>query len=194
MKKSSDSKLLLPAMPATTDILNISEAATFLGVHEQTIRKLARRGAIPAFKVGRDWRFRKEALLNWSDEQQNMKRNNLILIIDDEEGICKALTRIVENLGYRANCALSAERGLELVSLETPNLILLDLQLQNMNGAQFLKELRKTQPIIPVIIVTGYPESDLMQQCAQYAPVMLLTKPIERTLLERTMQSILSEI
>ena len=104
------------------------------------------------------------------------------------------MARIAENLGYRANYSQSAEKGLELVSLETPNLILLDLQMHHMNGAQFLKELRKSQPTIPVIIITGYPESDLMLQCAQYAPVMLLTKPIERTLLERTMQSVFGEI
>ena len=171
MKSPKAEKVEPSFISTTTDILNISEAAAFLGVHEQTVRKLARRDTIPAFKVGRDWRFRKEALLRWSDEQQNVKNSPLILIIDDEEGICKAMARIAENLGYRANYSQSAEKGLELVSLETPNLILLDLQMHHMNGAQFLKELRKSQPTIPVIIITGYPESDLMLQCAQYAPV-----------------------
>jgi len=35
-----------------------------------------------------------------------------------------------------------------------------------------------------VVIVTGYPNSDLMKQAAQYAPVMLITKPLDPTLLE----------
>ena len=191
MRSSRDSKVEHPIITTVTDIFNISEAAAFLSVHEQTLRKLARRGAIPSFKVGRDWRFRREALLRWSEEQQHAEKRDFILIIDDEEGICRAMARIVESLGYRANFTQNAEKGLELISLDVPDLILLDLQMHGMNGPQFLKELRKTQPDIPVIIITGYPDSDLMQQSAQQAPVLLLTKPIDRPLLERTLQSIL---
>lgn len=158
------------------------------------MRKLARRGAIPAFKVGRDWRFRKDSLLQWSDEQQKVKKQYSILIIDDEESICKIIARIVETLGHRANYSLSAEMGLQIVIQDPPDLILLDLQMPHMNGPQFLYELRKTHPSTPVVIITGYPDSDLMQQAAQQAPVLLLTKPIDRLLLERTVQTVLGEI
>jgi excisionase family DNA binding protein len=42
--------------------LNVHEAARLLGVHVETIRRLARNGEIPAFKVGRGWRIRMESL------------------------------------------------------------------------------------------------------------------------------------
>jgi len=58
-----------------------------------------------------------------------------------------------------------------------------------MNGPQFLEELRKTHPSLPVVIVTGYPDSELMQQATQYAPLMLLAKPIDSELLERTVRT-----
>ncbi|NTV52704.1 MAG: helix-turn-helix domain-containing protein [Candidatus Firestonebacteria bacterium] len=46
--------------------LNTQAAADLLNAHVETIRRLARRGAIPAFKVGKDWRFHRDALLSWS--------------------------------------------------------------------------------------------------------------------------------
>ncbi len=63
----------------------------------------------------------------------------------------------------------------------------------NMNGVQFLHELRKAHPTLPVIIVTGYPDSELMKQAAYCAPVMLLPKPVERELLERTVRTVVGE-
>ncbi|MCL4235842.1 MAG: helix-turn-helix domain-containing protein, partial [Deltaproteobacteria bacterium] len=49
-------------MPRSSQILNAVEAAAYLRAHVETVRRLARRGAIPSFKIGKDWRFRREDL------------------------------------------------------------------------------------------------------------------------------------
>ena len=49
------------------EALDAQAAATLLNAHVETVRRLARRGGIPSFKVGKDWRFRKDALLRWSE-------------------------------------------------------------------------------------------------------------------------------
>jgi excisionase family DNA binding protein len=182
-------------MPRNSEVFTITEAAAFLGAHEQTVRRPARRGAIPAFKVGKDWRFRKEAILRWSEQQQPGRGGSRcsVLVVDDEEAICKALVRVVEQFGCRARQALTGAKGLELVAQEAPDLILLDLVMPDMNCPQFLGELRKTQPMLPVVIVTGFPDSELMKQASKYAPVLLLTKPVEPALLERTLRTVLGE-
>ena len=79
---------------------------------------------------------------------------------------------------------------MELVAQDVPDVILLDLKMPDMNGPQFLEELRKTHPDLPVVIVTGYPNSELMQEAAKFAPVMLLAKPVENALLERTVRTV----
>jgi excisionase family DNA binding protein len=170
-------------------VLNIREAAGFLGVHEQTVRKLARRGAVPCFKVGRDWRFRREALLRWSEEQQPQGGAIYVLAVDDDENICRMLARILSRSGHRVVTATSGQRGLELVAQETPDVLLLDLVMPDMNGPRFLEHLRRTHPSLPVVIVTGHPDSQLMTQAARFAPVMLLAKPVEPELLERTVRT-----
>jgi len=180
-------------MTRENDFMNVSEAASLLGVHIQTLRKLARQKKIPAFKLGRDWRFRKQALIRWADEQQlesSGENASSVLIIDDEEKVRAALTGMVKRFGCRTRQVADGIAALALVAEETPDVILLDLKMPGMNGPQFLAELRKDHQELPVVIVTGYPNGELMQRASQYPPVMLLAKPVEPEHLERTLRTL----
>ena len=61
--------------------------------------------------------------------------------------------------------------------------MLLDLKMSVMNGPEFVRELRKTHPDLPAIIVTGYPDSKLLMEAYVYGPLMLIPKPIEKNTL-----------
>jgi len=50
-------------------IMTIEEVARYLSLHELTVRRLAREGAIPAFKVGRQWRVKKSLLDRWIEQE-----------------------------------------------------------------------------------------------------------------------------
>ena len=69
------------------NVMNAKEAAQFLGAHVETIRRLARKGEVPAYKVGKDWRFRREALVEWVDGHPVRQKLPNILIVDEEEPI-----------------------------------------------------------------------------------------------------------
>lgn len=181
-------------MASDKEFMNVFDASALLGVHDQTLRKLARQKRIPAFKVGKEWRFRREALVRWADAQRPVDTGATdicsVLIIDDDELFCDILARTVESFGYRARGATDGAAGLELVARETPDIILLDLVMPDMNGPQFLAKLRKTHPQLPVAIVTGHPDSELMIEAALHAPVMLLAKPVDPEALERTLHTV----
>jgi excisionase family DNA binding protein len=53
----------------TFPIMTIEEAARYLQLHPLTVRRMAREGAIPAFKLGRQWRVKRELLDRWLEEQ-----------------------------------------------------------------------------------------------------------------------------
>jgi len=116
-----------------------------------------------------------------------------LLVIDEEEQACKSLGRVVERFGCRARSAPSGAAGLELIVREAPALILPNLLMPDMNGPQFLAALRKTHPDLPVVNVTGHPDSALMRQAAQHAPIMLLAKPVGPEPLETPVRSVLGE-
>ena len=58
------------------------------------------------------------------------------------------------------------------------DLALLDLSISEMNEANFLKHLCKLDSNVPVMVVAGYPQSDLMDEAMQYGPMLLLPEPI----------------
>jgi len=184
-------------MGTENDFMNVADAAALLGVHVQTLRRLARQKKIPAFKLGRDWRFRREALVKWADSQHRQESTPghgcSVVIIDDNEKVCAALARMAEQFGCRTRQALSGTVGLELIAEEAPDLILLDLMMPDMNGPRFLQELRKTHRTLPVAIVTGHPDGALMKEAMLHGPLLLVPKPIDRELLERTVRAVVGQ-
>ena len=56
-------------------ILTVKDVASYLKLNERTVYRLATSAKIPAFKVGTSWRFKKEDIENWIEEQKHDKRN-----------------------------------------------------------------------------------------------------------------------
>lgn len=56
------------------EILTLKEVAEYLKLAEKTAYRLAAEGKIPGFKVGGSWRFRKDAIENWIDQQTESRR------------------------------------------------------------------------------------------------------------------------
>jgi excisionase family DNA binding protein len=54
-----------------SDIMTLDEVRKYLKVHRSTVYRLAEEGKIPASKVGRVWRFKKESIDGWLKKQEN---------------------------------------------------------------------------------------------------------------------------
>jgi excisionase family DNA binding protein len=90
------------------NILNIEQAVEFLGVSEKTLIKLLREEHIPARKIGREWRFSKQALINWlstGDSTNYINKNDIYQVSKDELGtrqdildsICEKISNLKES-------------------------------------------------------------------------------------------------
>ncbi len=166
-------------MVPTDDVLDAREAATYLRINEQTVRRLARESEIPAFKVGGSWRFKKSSLDRWAGSQEMRPKGRAlrVLVVDDEESVRDVVRRSLEREGFEVATAAGGEEVLPMLSEKPPDLVFLDLKLPHMDGPSVLKRIRDEWGGIPVIILTGYPESDLMQRALEHAPITLLAKP-----------------
>jgi excisionase family DNA binding protein len=56
-------------MESRNEILTIKEICDLLQVHPTTIYKLVRKGKIPSFRIGTDWRFRRDLIMRWMAEE-----------------------------------------------------------------------------------------------------------------------------
>jgi excisionase family DNA binding protein len=175
------------------DVLDARQAAKYLKISERTVRRLARERAIPAFKVGGLWRFKVSQLDRWAEEQQLARMRGSIMIIDDDEAVRYLVRRALERDGFQVVTASNGKEALELLKRETPNVIFLDLKLPGIDGADLLKEIRKQYGPMPVVILTGFPDSDLVSQALQYSPITLMAKPASETQIVHTVKGILGE-
>ena len=81
-----------------------------------------------------------------------------ILFVDDEAKILSSLNRLFRPLGYRIFTAESGAEGLEIMARETVDLVISDMRMPEMNGAQFLEIAREKWPDMMRILLTGYAE------------------------------------
>lgn len=57
-------------MPGEQIIMTADEVAKFLGIHRETVYLYAKKGRIPAFKIGYSWRFRKDSIDKWMHDEE----------------------------------------------------------------------------------------------------------------------------
>ncbi len=104
-------------------------------------------------------------------------RQKRILIVDDDADLRAVLCAQLEIENYTATPASSGMEALAEMHRQLPDVVLLDLQMPGMSGAEILKEIRRNWEGIPVILHTGYPDSDSMMRALQESPFKVLAKP-----------------
>ena len=139
--------------------------------------------------MGKDWRFSRDELKRWAHEHHQRSKPPCILVIDDEPSVRNLIGQFLERDGYQVRLAANGWDGLAHLEEDIVDLILLDLKMPEMNGPQFLRRLMETGRRLPVIVITGYPDSDLMMEAMSYAPITLLAKPIDRALLMQAVRT-----
>jgi excisionase family DNA binding protein len=98
-----------------SDILNLEQAIEFLGVSEKTLIKLLREEHIPARKIGREWRFSREALINWlssGDSLDYINQNELYKISKDIPG---KLTVLFSNISEALSTVKESSNNIKSV-------------------------------------------------------------------------------
>jgi two-component system response regulator FixJ len=85
-----------------------------------------------------------------------MSRDPLrIAVVDDDEPVCRAMTRVLSLAGYRVSSFRSAEAFLSSVGVPEFSCLLLDLRLPEMQGVDLLQRLRSTNRSLPVVLITS---------------------------------------
>jgi excisionase family DNA binding protein len=161
-------------------LMTVEEAAVFLRVGKKTIYRLLKQGKIPATRVGQQWRFSKASIDKWLQQKPTDIVVN-ILIVDDEEIIRSLFKKTLEGLGHKVVTAENGLKGLELLKQRDFAMVFLDLKMPGMDGAELFRQIKTVSPRLPVIIITGYPDSDIMARALAQAPFGLMNKPFDES-------------
>jgi len=87
-----------------------------------------------------------------------------VLLIDDDEDLRGVVSRALEVLGYKVTAVADGRTGLDALSVETPDVLVVDFAMPGMNGADVAKRARELCSGLPVVLASGYAEADAIER------------------------------
>ena len=102
-----------------------------------------------------------------------------ILIVDDQAGIRLLLQELFKRENYETSTAENGLQALQLVEVERPDCVLLDMKMPGVSGIDVLKELKEKWPNLPVIMMTAYDDVALTSQAMEIGAMKYFTKPFD---------------
>jgi DNA-binding NtrC family response regulator len=102
-----------------------------------------------------------------------------ILVVDDDPDIREVLKDRLESLGYRVLAASNGQEGLELLEKQSPQIVLLDIEMPGMSGLEVLKEIRKREIDVTVVMITAYGTIERAVQAMKEGAYDFIPKPFE---------------
>jgi len=103
----------------------------------------------------------------------------IIAIVDDDPSVRKGLQRLIRSAGWRAETFASAQEFLARSRAESPNCVLLDLQLPGLSGLDLQKRMAEVGLETPIVFLTGHGNIPASVQAMKAGAVQFLTKPVD---------------
>ena len=193
MERGNVSQRLAPA--GEPDWLTLGQAAKYLGVAQSTIRKWSDQGRVPAFYTpGGHRRYRRgdlDAFLERSGPNSAANAGPVVLIVDDDPRLREYIRVNLEMEGYSVREAGNAEEGLRVLEESTPDLVLLDVMMPDVDGWEMLRRVQERHGVgaIPVIMFSGQVDEQAVADAASRGGQGFIGKPFNpQQLIDQTKQ------
>jgi excisionase family DNA binding protein len=164
--------------------LTTDELLDYLHINLRTIYRLIKAGKIPAVRVGRQWRFRKRDIDAWLKGDQKTAERPRILIVDDEQAVRDLVATYLSTADYDVETVEDGPTALERLQASEYDLLITDLKMPGMDGLSVIRETRRHNADIPIIIITAFSTEASAIEAINLGVSGYLTKPfrMERVL------------
>ncbi len=171
--------------------LTTEEVLEYLQVNLRTVYRLIKAGKIPAVRVGRQWRFRKRDIDAWLDSQRPRGERAAprpaesgrgaerprVLVVDDEASIRELLSKTLALAEYDVDTAPDGRTAIERLRLGHYDLLIADLKMPGLDGLSLIREAKRLNAELPVIIITGFSTESSAIEAVNLGVAGYLTKP-----------------
>jgi excisionase family DNA binding protein len=175
--------------PPHEGFLTTEEVLEYLQVNLRTVYRLIKNNSIPAVRVGRQWRFKKQDIDAWLEGRKGLTTaqtappsRRRLLLVDDDEGTRILLTKMLERT-YDVETAVDGAGALDALRRAgaSYDLMISDLNMPGMGGLELIRETRALRPELPIIIITGYSTEKSAIDAVNLRVAGYLTKPLRDT-------------
>ena len=169
------------------NLFTVKETAVYLRIPLPTVYYLVQRGKIPAIQIGGRWRIKKSAL-DHDILRQDKQGQPTVLVVDDDLGMQDLFRAFLKKIGFSRVVVGTATEAIKSLRKQKFDLMFLDLQLPDAPGDQVYKTAKQIDPDLNVIVITGYPDSEILDRILQVSPVTVLKKPLKIEQLNQTVK------
>jgi len=104
---------------------------------------------------------------------------NRILLVDDEETIRYVLKEALVSEGYKVDVAQDAFQAMERFKMSPYDLIITDIKMRGMDGIQLIREIRRSDSNLKIVIITAYGSLETVKEAAKLGVVEMISKPFK---------------
>jgi len=120
-----------------------------------------------------------------------MKKNPLVMVVDDDSGIRNAMRALLKSVGLESAQYPSAQEFLAAYQPSQPGCLVLDIRMPGMSGLELQQQLNLRGAVIPVIFMTGHGDIPMAVEAMQHGAFDFLQKPFrDQDLLDRIQRAI----
>jgi two-component system, response regulator, stage 0 sporulation protein F len=113
-----------------------------------------------------------------------------IMIIDDEVVVRELLAEAVRGQGHTVAVGRSGPEALAMLAKKTPDAVFLDLVMPGLSGVELLKEIRRDNPELPIVVVTGWARSEDLDAVRRIGVTDIVEKPWPLKYVDEALKSI----
>ena len=103
----------------------------------------------------------------------------MIVIVDDEESVRRALKRLLMTAGYRVETFGTGTEFFKTLKKMQPACVILDVQMPKMTGYDIQRRLGEVKSAVPVIMISGYDTAESQKRAMRAGAAAFLKKPVD---------------
>ncbi len=104
-----------------------------------------------------------------------------VLVVDDEPKVCQLLEQILRSRGCAVRIAHNGFEALKQFKRQAAEVVITDLKMPQLDGFELLRELKRQDPYLSVIVITAYPSIEGAVEAMRYGACDFITKPFDIT-------------
>ena len=171
------------------ELMTVKETAEYLRIPLPTVYYLVQRGQLPAVQIGGRWRI-KRSLLDRDVRRTEQSGQPTVLVVDDDAQLQTIFKQFLKKAGFGRIVVGTGAEAIQHAERQRFDMVFLDLQLPDIPGDEVYARLKEVHPDLPIVIITGYPDSEILSKILRRGPVTVIQKPIELDQLNQTVKQL----
>lgn len=175
---------------ASPELMTVKETSEYLRIPLPTVYYLVQRGQLPAVQIGGRWRIKRSLLDRDVLRKEKETGQPTVLVVDDDPAMQTLFKQFLKKAGFNRLVVGCGEEAVKLAEKQSFEIVFLDLKLPDIPGDEVYTRLKALHPHLPIIVVTGYPDSEILSRILAHGPVTVLQKPLKYELLDKTLKQL----